>query len=290
MWDIIGQLSNIFTQYLRERRYLRKYLYVMAFLLILIGLFGASFLELSAPIDMRDRLIPLFVFGIFLGIYITGVLIASSVEHRVSTQELELEPIRKERITIEEKIGTSSEPDIFDTIRLNLNQLNEYYIINKNQAKNSFRASMMAIIIGFATILAGIWFFYLSDNPNKNLTYLTIVGGVILQFVGGAYFYLHNKSIQQLNFFFQRLITTQDTMLSIGLVDRINDSNRKGSVYEQLIHAIINRKNNYEIGIVTAGKANNSRRNPSKRMSSKMSETNGRESRSSRTARNTENT
>jgi hypothetical protein len=288
MWEITRDLTSLIAQYVRERPNLRKYLYALSAILIICGLFGASFFEFSAPADMRDRFTPLFVFGIFLGIYITGVLIFSSVEHRASTQELELEPIRKERITIENKIG-NSEPDIFDTIRLNLNQLNEYYIINKNQAKNSFRASMMAIIIGLATIFAGIWFFYLSDNPNKNLTYLTIVGGVILQFVGGAYFYLHNKSIQQLNFFFQRLITTQDTMLSIGLVDRVPDNTRKAHIYEQLIHTIINRETK-DIGFIGGGKKTSSQKNPSKKITGSKPRAESLGSPSSQPATNIENT
>jgi hypothetical protein len=81
----------------------------------------------------------------------------------------------------------------------------------------------------------------LSNNPNKNLTYLSVIGAVTLQFVGGAYFYLHNKSILQLNFFFQRLTTVQDTMLSISLVDRIQDNSLKASIYESLINKIMNR-------------------------------------------------
>src|SRR5262249_48955807 len=47
-------------------------------------------------------------------------------------QERELAPIRKEREEIREKIK-SKEPNIFDTIQLNLNQLTEYYTINKSQ-------------------------------------------------------------------------------------------------------------------------------------------------------------
>ena len=52
----------------------------------------------------------------------------------------ELEPIRQERMAIEERLSHKAEPDIFDTIQLNLNQLNEYYVINKSQARRSFAA------------------------------------------------------------------------------------------------------------------------------------------------------
>ena len=40
-----------------------------------------------------------------------------------------------------------------DKIDLGLNQLEEYYVINKNQARNSFHISLFAIIVGFLTIV-----------------------------------------------------------------------------------------------------------------------------------------
>jgi hypothetical protein len=45
----------------------------------------------------------------------------------------ELQPIRTERREIQERILHQKEPNIFDTIQLSLNQLNEYYTINKAQ-------------------------------------------------------------------------------------------------------------------------------------------------------------
>src|SRR5262249_36326180 len=107
-------------------------------------------------------------------------------------QDSELAPIRKEREAIRDRVK-QKEPDIFDTIQLNLNQLSEYYTINKSQARNSFRASVTAIIIGFITIIVGIWFFYFSEHPNQNLTYMSVIGGVLVQFIGGALF----LSVQQ---------------------------------------------------------------------------------------------
>jgi hypothetical protein len=176
-----------------------------------------------------------------LGATVGAIAVLSRIPSQLNPQQdSELAPIRKEREEIRDRIK-EKEPDIFDTIQLNLNQLSEYYTINKSQARNSFRASLTAIVIGFITIIIGIWLFYVSDKPNPNLTYMTVIGGVLLQFIGAAYFYLYNKSLIQLNFFFARLTMMQDTMLSIKLVDQISEMPIKAKILERLIFEIITR-------------------------------------------------
>jgi hypothetical protein len=78
----------------------------------------------------------------------------------------ELQSIRAEREELHELIEQSAQPDVKDSILLNLNQLAEYYKINQDQAKSSFRASVFAIVVGLITIVAGAWIFYLSRSPN----------------------------------------------------------------------------------------------------------------------------
>jgi hypothetical protein len=191
----------------------------------------------SAADDRLTRIPQVLLLCAALGA-IPFMLFVSALRALVPIADTELAPIRKEREEIRDRIK-EREPDIFDTIQLNLNQLSEYYTINKSQARNSFTASMTAIVIGFITIIFGIWIFYFGAQPN--LTYLSVAGGILAQFIGGAYFYLYNKSLAQLNFFFERLTTVQDTMLSIKLCDQILEAPVKMKVLEQLIFQIITR-------------------------------------------------
>jgi hypothetical protein len=63
----------------------------------------------------------------------------------------------------------------------------------------------------------------------------------MLQFIGGAYFYLYNKSLEQLNYFFARLTTMQDTMLSIKLCEQMKPTEKYQAVLEHLILTIMER-------------------------------------------------
>ena len=130
--------------------------------------------------------------------------------------------------------------DILEVIQSNLDQLIDYYIINKAQATTSFRSSIIAISIGFATIIIGVWLAYAHAGDNT-AAYISVLAGIVLQFIGGAFFFLYSKSLIQLNFFFARLALMQDTMLGIRLADSIPEGKDKHQILERLIFAIVQR-------------------------------------------------
>jgi hypothetical protein len=113
----------------------------------------------------------------------TGITVIGGGELR-----LELKSLHEERKDITDRLADKQRPDILDTIQLSLNQLNEYYTINKSQARNSFSFSVSAVVFGLATTIGGIWIFYLGDNPRVDVAVITSLSGVLLQFIGGAYF------------------------------------------------------------------------------------------------------
>lgn len=156
--------------------------------------------------------------------------------------EDELEPIRQEREEIQQRIDRETRPDITDNILLNLNQINEYYTINKSQARSSFRSSVFAIIVGLLTIVGGVWIFYLQPESNVQLATVSTVGGVLAEFIGAAYFVLYNKTMDQANHLHDRLVKMQDTMLAISLCDRLEDNPSRHDAIKQVITALLTRE------------------------------------------------
>ena len=142
----------------------------------------------------------------------------------IATQSFDekINSLRIERQEITKKIEGDDKPSIFNIIELSLNQLNEYYTLNKAQATTSFRFSIAAIVLGLSFILTGIALNY-SGTKTIEVTYLAGISGVLLEFIGGAYFFMYKKSLEQVNFFFGQLIKVQDTMLAINLADAIKE-------------------------------------------------------------------
>jgi hypothetical protein len=175
------------------------------------------------------------VFGLCLLSYMHRPLM------EISGVELELQPIRKERAEIRQRIEHDAVPNVLDTIQLGLNQITEYYTINKSQARKSFAFSVFSVITGLGTLIGGIWLFYFGKAPNVQLAALSGIGGLLLQFIGGASFYIYNKSLDQLNYFYDKLVRMQDTMLSIQLCNALENKSRQDVIREQLILEILTR-------------------------------------------------
>jgi hypothetical protein len=163
------------------------------------------------------------------------------------TLEIELKPIRKEREEIRQRIEQGSTPNVLNTIQLGLNQITEYYTINKSQARNSFSFAVFAVVMGLLTLIGGIWLFYFGKTQNIGLAALSGIGGLLLQFIGGASFYIYNKSLSQLNYFYDKLVRMQDTMLSIQLCSQLENAERRSAIQERLILEILTRQGNLSI-------------------------------------------
>lgn len=180
------------------------------------------------------------------GVFVLCLLSYSKVSVvEISGVELELQPIRREREKIRERIEHEDVPNVFDTIQLGLNQITEYYTINKSQARKSFAFSVFAVVAGLFTLIGGVWFFYFGKAPNIQLAALSGIGGLLLQFIGGASFYIYNKSLAQLNYFYDKLVRMQDTMLAIQLCNALENKDRQQELKERLIIEILTRQTHF---------------------------------------------
>jgi hypothetical protein len=66
--------------------------------------------------------------------------------------------------------------------------------------------------------------YYFRQNENLQLATISGIAGVVSQFIGAAYFYLHRKSLEQLNYFYEQLVRMQYVMLSIKLCEEVQGS------------------------------------------------------------------
>lgn len=120
-----------------------------------------------------------------------------------------------------------------------LTKLREFYDTGHFQQKVSFWASIIAVTIGFVVILFSIYVFL--SNPDKiTESVLLGVAGVISEFIAAAFFYIHNKNLEQLNTYFEKLIKLQDTQLAISLVEKMNEKNHD-YMYMSIINVLILR-------------------------------------------------
>lgn len=167
-----------------------------------------------------------------------------------SQENRKVDYLKQERIAIQEKIRDKASSNIIDIIQLNLNQLDEYYTINKNQARNSFYTSLFLIFLGFLIITFAIVLFLSNPSLNISITIISGISGVLLQFIGGANFFIYSKTLEQVNRFYNNLIKTQDTMLAIELCRQIDDEEKKRNLMEKIVVDLLKRSSLYATELI----------------------------------------
>lgn len=229
-FDIVAVLTNLLSEHFKRKPKVRLLVLIVSITILIISaaiiLYYSGYLKYEFPVFATAFLVVIVVISLVL--LFTALLSYTSFKiEKLSIFDIELTKIYNERAEIEKKVFEDKNTDIFSTIQLSLNHINEYYTINKGQAKKSFTLSVFAIVLGLLTIVLGIWLYYFTIEPRFEISVLTTTAGVLVEFIGGAYFYMYNKSTKQLNFFYEKLVMMQDTMLAIKLSEGVQDDRKK---------------------------------------------------------------
>jgi hypothetical protein len=105
-----------------------------------------------------------------------------------------------------------------------ITRLQRYYEINLDHARWSFWASLGSVIVGMIALLGGIFLLYTQESSRDGA--IATVAGVLSEFISATFFYLYNKNLKQLNFFYEKLIKFQDTYWAMGLVNHLPEEER----------------------------------------------------------------
>ena len=131
----------------------------------------------------------------------------------------------EDKKTFTDKLEAASGEDVFKYILLiNVSELEGYVAQTRAQAEQSFRLAKVVASVGFAILGVGITLaIYLSviGRPTLEAAYLTAVAGVLTEFISGVFFYLYNRTLQQINLFHDKLVSMQHmsmAYLATGLV------------------------------------------------------------------------
>jgi hypothetical protein len=105
-----------------------------------------------------------------------------------------------------------------------IEKLQNYYEVNLSHAKWSFWASLASVGVGMIVLLVGVSMLFIKDAPDAGV--VATSAGVLSEFISATLFYLYNKNLKQLNFFYEKLIKFQDTYWAMGLVNHLPEDER----------------------------------------------------------------
>jgi hypothetical protein len=142
----------------------------------------------------------------------------------------------------ERTYGEHEDEDYFRSlVTINVTSLRDYYYLVKSHTGAGFRASILAAVIGFALVAAAVVFAY--THPNEESVALLAGGsGVLMQFISGVFFVLYSRTVRQLKAYHDSLLDVQDVLLSLKLVETVQDSPAKTEMLKALVTSLMSRE------------------------------------------------
>ncbi len=146
------------------------------------------------------------------------------------------------------KIGESEKKNIVNRDAIeemikNNREIAEYFKISKRQEKISYGISIFCSIIGVFMLLSSV--IAIGLNEEIEPTIIKIIGGTITEFVSGIVLWIHNKSLEQLNYYYKSLHENEKFLSAINLADKLGDTEKK-QMYMEIIKAQVSVKRDVE--------------------------------------------
>jgi hypothetical protein len=201
------------AEYLRKHKLARTFAAVLG---VVIGLVSIASLAGFSVRGYQLSPVPLLLF------VVPWLLWVATISGPAFQLVFPAEQAKKETRLAEQQFEVSNAPE--DALKLDLKRLNEYYVINQNQARSSFRWAIFSMFIGFGTIIVGIWVFYFrSSVPDKFMASLTTAAGCVVNAISGLFLFLHSKTQERSLLYYEQLAGLQKLILAIRLVEEHTD-------------------------------------------------------------------
>lgn len=126
--------------------------------------------------------------------------------------------------------------DILALMYKDLAELNEFYKLTKRQASRSFMLAVSMCILGF--VLFGASAYSAIVNLGIASTTLASVGGVIVEILAGTSLFVYNKSLSQLNRYYDALHNNERYM---SLIHISTKTQQKDSLLEEIVKSELAR-------------------------------------------------
>lgn len=236
----------------------RRVLPIVAVVVIVLLAIAASALGLAVPSRLDIDGIKEWIFkisayppfAVTLGLSVMAMcayLVRSTITEISLAADIELLQAKR-RIATRLPIGTQppaaheqQSPSYFDSlVKINVDNLAEYYSLVKVHTNNSFRASLLAGAIGFGLILIGVIAGF-GGADTATPAKIAAVSGVVTEFISGVFFYLYNRTVRQLKEYHDSLLSVQNVLLSFKLVNDTEDTAAKRDMTAQMCRFLLAR-------------------------------------------------
>lgn len=179
------------------------------------------------------------ILATFFGIVVSIFKIAKNAE---TDSETKLEKKQEKYLEQVQKLEGDKElpdRDALELIKVNLANINEYYIWSQKQAKSAFNAAIATCSVGFLLVVAAVLIPIVKQDFNSTISFISFLGGAITEVIGGTIFFVYRKSLTQLNYYHKALHEDQRFLSSVNLIKKFHDENMGDEMLKEIIQSAI---------------------------------------------------
>lgn len=190
---------------------------------ITIGLLCATILLVTVPIPEIVKKIAYIIIAVLLILNIYKFLLYVTNSFTIN-EEKNIEEINKKyteikNSVISENSKSEKNTDILELMLANMREINDYYVLSKTQAQNSFILAVVMCIIGI--ILMGVSIFAaFFQSSNVVSAIIPAVGAAIVEVIAGTSLLVYKKSLSQLNRYFNSLHSNERFLSIVNIVSK----------------------------------------------------------------------
>lgn len=178
--------------------------------------------------------IALWILFAFFGLAALGV---ETERHRIEAERLETTRNRIQYLMS----GRDEAESYFDSlVKINVENLGEYYALVKSNTRQSFQLSATMGIVGFAFIIAAL-VIGLKNPSEMHISYVSAGAGVIVEVITGIFFFLYNRTVRQLKEYHDSLLDVQNILLSFRLIEKVTDTTSQSDMINKMIEFLVGR-------------------------------------------------
>ena len=121
-------------------------------------------------------------------------------------------------------------------LKLSYKYLDQYYLQIRRQSDRSFLLTLAFAALGGLVLLAGICGLLFFDTGAAG--YLTTAAGLATDFISAVFFYLYNKSTEEMRSYYDRLVLAQNLAVAIKTAEQI-DSPEDGKELVRIVEQLM---------------------------------------------------
>lgn len=208
-----------------------------ATLSLIVSIYSANYGDVTWQ-DVLSTLVILM--SVFISIFsIVGIILGIA---KNADSEIKLEKKQEKYLEQVQKLeGDKDLPDrdALELIKVNLANINEYYIWSQKQAKSAFNAAIATCSVGFLLVVAAVLIPIVKQDFNSTISFISFLGGAITELIGGTIFFVYRKSLAQLNYYHKALHEDQRFLSSVNLIKKFHDENMGDEMLKEIIQSAI---------------------------------------------------